>query len=79
MVCEIDIYSGVDIMHAYFGLATLSLYRQDDLPGIDPACCISLRAKDRLRNVPWWRDVEVAHKYDVSPVATVPKTTYVDS
>ena len=43
-----------DIMHGFLGLACLSLYGEEDLQPLDPAFGISVRARNRLKEVLWW-------------------------
>ncbi|KAF7502447.1 hypothetical protein GJ744_005811 [Endocarpon pusillum] len=43
-----------DIMHAYFGLATLATIGEDELPTFDPVFCISQKARQNLKRVSWW-------------------------
>lgn len=42
-----------DVMHAYLGLAALSLYGEESIKSLDPALCISRSAAANLQNVVW--------------------------
>ena len=39
---------GLDILHSYLGLATLSSLGVPDIRSIDPILCLTLRAKDEF-------------------------------
>lgn len=43
----------VDILHAYLGLATLSIIGGSDLPPLDPTFCMSKAAKANLARISW--------------------------
>ena len=45
-----------DILHAHLGLATLAAIGEPELEPLDPAFCISERARSNLLRVSWWRD-----------------------
>lgn len=45
----------IDIMHGYLGLACLSIYGELELQSIDTSFAISVRARERLRTVSWWK------------------------
>ena len=45
-----------DILHAFLGLAALSLMGEEKVEPMDPSFCMSLRARENLRRVPWWND-----------------------
>lgn len=42
-----------DVMHAYLGLAALSLYGEEGIKSLDPALCISKSAAANLQRVVW--------------------------
>jgi prenyltransferase beta subunit len=43
-----------DIMHAYLGLAALATIGEEELPAFDPMFCISWKARQNMRRIPWW-------------------------
>jgi geranylgeranyl transferase type-1 subunit beta len=47
-----------DVLHAYLGLATLSILGKDELKHIDPTLCISVDAADRIGRLRWKREDE---------------------
>lgn len=42
-----------DVLHAYLGLATLSIIGKDGLKPIDPTLCISIDAAERIARLSW--------------------------
>ena len=46
-----------DVMHSYLGLATLAVYREEGLKGLDPVLVVSKDAADRLEGVAWRKKV----------------------
>ena len=41
-----SLYSCLDILHSYLGLATLATMREPELRSIDPTLCISVAARE---------------------------------
>jgi len=42
-----------DILHSYLGLVVLSIFGEAGLKDVDPALCISNRAREHLESLPW--------------------------
>ena len=51
-----------DILHAYLGLATLSLLGKDRVKPVDPTLCISTEAVGRISRLRWKRGVDEAER-----------------
>ena len=44
-----------DVMHSFLGLAALSLVKEEGLAELDPALCMTVRAKKRIMEMDWWK------------------------
>ncbi|ORY00020.1 geranylgeranyl transferas-like protein type i beta subunit [Clohesyomyces aquaticus] len=63
-----------DIYHSYLGLITLSMFGETGLQDVDPALCISTRAKEHLESLPWRK--AVVGEPEPSKAETVPDLSY---
>lgn len=43
------------MLHAYLGLAALSVMGEEGIESLDPGLCTSARARDYMKTLPWWR------------------------
>lgn len=43
-------------MHSFLGLAALALMGEEGLRKLDSNLCISMKAKERLMELDWWKN-----------------------